>query len=405
MICAVACVGWVVSTPAGAQTVERLDSAGIEIVRSGPDRPGTASSLTLSSEPILTIGSIDGADPYLFTQIWGALRTSDGRVVVVEASSHEIRVFDSDGRHEVTFGGQGGGPEEFGGPPWLEVLAGDTLLVWDPGHYRVSRYSLDGELLEQETIRERIGELDIMPFPNGLVWATSPTGVLLWTGPIPPGRALGLGETLSATIRIAADLSATDLGPRLTGQTYVFEHESGGYRAMANLLGPMERAQLGLEGEVWISDPRRFAIRQYDEEGRLSRIVQPRVPRVPVTPEMVKEVHDELPGLSEGLGVPLRQLENAVDAMPVPDSVPAVGALVSGADGRMWIGRRRGHSWQRKQVDTLHAFERSGAWAGSIDMPPDAFRLLYADDTHVIVAAMDDFDVQYVRVYALAGGE
>ncbi len=387
----------------GAQAVERFDSAGIEIVRSGPHSSGAPSPLTLSRTPTLTIGALDGADPYLFTHIWGAVRTTDGRIVVVEASDHEIRVFDRAGRHQATFGGRGGGPEEFGGPPWLELLEDGTLLVWDPGHYRISRYTVEGELLEQETIRERVLELGITPFPNGIVWATSPSGVLLWKGPIPPRRAVGLQESYSATIRIAEDGSSTDLGSRLSGRTFVIEHEGGGYRGMGDLLGPMEQAALGAEGDVWISDARRFVLRQYDEDGRLHRLVQPRVARLPVTPELERGIREELPRLSEGLGVSLRSLETAIDAMPPPDSIPAVGALVRDTRGRMWVGMRSGHSWQRRTMDTYHLLDPSGVWLGSIEMPPGVHKLLFADDTHLVVAAMDDFDVQYVRVYELSG--
>jgi hypothetical protein len=166
-----------------AQTYEIRDSAGVEIVTSGPRDPTGPSPLALSAEPEVTIGSLDGAEPYLFGQVWDALRLPDGRVVVVEGMIHEIRVFDDEGRHEVSFGQRGGGPEEFGGPPWIELISPDTLLVWDPGHHRLSRYSLSGDLLDQTTLRETVFGLGITPFPNGLVWATSPEGSVLWKGP------------------------------------------------------------------------------------------------------------------------------------------------------------------------------------------------------------------------------
>jgi hypothetical protein len=403
-IASLACIAFVL-TPisSSAQIYETGDSAGVVMVTSGPLDPTAPSPLALAAEPEITIGSWDGAEPYLFTHVWDALRLPDGRVVVVEGTIHEIRVFDGEGRHEVSFGGRGGGPEEFGGPPWIELIAPDTLLVWDPGHHRISRYSIFGELLEQTTIRERVFELGMTPFPNGLVWATSPEGSLLWKGPYRGRRGEGLNTQYRNLIRVDAD-GAVDLGRRISGQIYWLGSPDDGFRGFPNSFGPSTFAELGRSGAVWVSDPQEYVVRTYSAGGSLSRVLRGVVPRAVVTDALVDSARAQLSEMSPGLGVPLRRMERAFDEIPVPDSIPAIGALKRGADGRMWVGRRRGLTWTRKPVERYDVFEVDGRWLGAIRLPDDVFKLLHAGEDHVIVAAMDDLGVQDVRVYSIVEG-
>lgn len=396
-------------TPAavGAQLYEVRDSAGVQIIVSGPEDSDALGPWSLSDTPLLSIGALDGAEPYLFTQVWDALRTPDGRLAVVEATSYEIRIFDSHGRHEVSFGGRGGGPREFGGPPWIELSGPDTLVVWDPGHYRLSRYSLTGELLDEITIRTTVMDLGIIPFPNGLVWATSSGGTLLWTGPDHTGRRMeeGLGDLWRRLIRIAPGSgSHTDFGRHPSGQIYSVRGPAGGFRGIPNVFGPTTFGTFGAGDRVWISDPARYEVRLYEADGGLARILRGQRTRMPVRGEMVAAARDELPRMSEGLGISLRTVEAAFREIPVPDSVPAIGALLHGAADRLWVGRRHGQSWTARPVSDYDVFAPDGRWLSSVRLPDDARRLLEAGEDYVLVSAQDEFDVQYVRLYQVVRG-
>lgn len=386
-----------------AQLHEVRDSAGVEIIESGPGDREVAGPWTLPATPLLSIGALDGAEPYLFTQIWDALRTPDGRLAVVEASAYEIRIFDARGRHEASFGGRGGGPREFGGPPWIELAPPDTLVVWDPGHHRLSRYSLRGELLDQVTIRDAVLDLGVIPFPNGLVWATSPRGTLLWTGP-DTGRRMGegLSEMWRRLIRIEPGSGAhTDLGRYPAGQVYSIRAPTGGLRGVPNAFGPAAFGSLGPGDGVWISHPTRYEVRRYEADGSLARILRARIPRMPVGEEMVDAMRERLPGMSEDLGVSLRVVESAFSEIPVPDSVPAIGGLLRGAGDRLWVGRRLGTDWMARPVNRYDVFAADGRWLASLRLPDGVRRLLEAGEDYVLVAAQDDLDVQYVHLYPI----
>src|SRR5690625_4203127 len=124
--------GCAADAPRANLATER-DSAGIRIVENAEPRPGTVPEWTIDDEPLLEIGVLDGDPAEQFFRVAGTLRLSDGRVVVADGGSGEVRVFDAEGRHLATGGGQGDGPGEFRNLSRLYRLPGDTILAWDAG--------------------------------------------------------------------------------------------------------------------------------------------------------------------------------------------------------------------------------------------------------------------------------
>ena len=61
----------------------------------GPD--GALASWTLSEEPIVVIGGADEREGYLLHWVTGATRLSDGRIVVANESTSELRYYGPEG--------------------------------------------------------------------------------------------------------------------------------------------------------------------------------------------------------------------------------------------------------------------------------------------------------------------
>jgi len=385
--------------PCNAQVYEVQDSAGIAVVTTAPN-PGAAPWL-ISKEPVITIGKVEGEQPYLFTQIWDALRTPDGRIVVVEGSAYEIRVFGREGRHLATFGGRGGGPNEFGGPPWIALAGSDTVVVWDPGHLRISHYSLDGELLSQHIIRSLLDSLAIRPFPNGLVWRIARDGSLLWTG---QGRARREPQRVTAStsrfVLIPPDRTGIrDLGEYADGQTSYAERSGGGLAGMASPFAPSSTAALGpTPDHVAISDSQRWEIRFFDGLGRLRKIWRGRFPRAPVTPAMVAAARRENTAAASRLGLTRKQAEEVFGRIPMPDSVPAIGVMIWDAAGNFWIGTRAG---KHREISEYQVLDQHGRWLSTVIMPSGLGQIFDIGADYLLAEKQDEVGVQYLQMYRI----
>jgi hypothetical protein len=124
--------------PAG---VEIRDSLGVTIVEVRSIEDPGPSGLEVAWSDTVRFGRAGAAeaDPeYLFGAVTGAVRLSDGTVVVADRQAFALRMFAPDGTHLRTVGGRGDGPGEFAAIQGLRRLPGDSILVVDRG----TRWSL-----------------------------------------------------------------------------------------------------------------------------------------------------------------------------------------------------------------------------------------------------------------------
>lgn len=107
----------------------------------------------LSDAPILEIGVREGEEAYQLFRVGGSVRLTDGRIVVANTGSRELRVFGPDGVFQATIGRDGEGPGEFRWPSRIRMLGPDTILVWDQSLQLVSLFGLDGHFLAMAPLR------------------------------------------------------------------------------------------------------------------------------------------------------------------------------------------------------------------------------------------------------------
>ena len=102
----------------------------------------------LSQTPTLSIGTLDGPSPTQLSRVYGALRLADGRMIVGNSESGELRFFDARGAFVRTAGRRGAGPGEFDGSSLVPRLFDTSqLLVEDAGNRRVNVFGVDGRFL------------------------------------------------------------------------------------------------------------------------------------------------------------------------------------------------------------------------------------------------------------------
>lgn len=84
----------------------------------------------LGARTTLSLGTNRGEGPELFGMIGDVAFDRDGNVVVLDAVNYDVRVFDPEGSHLVSFGREGEGPMEFRSRPHtVTVLSDGRLLV------------------------------------------------------------------------------------------------------------------------------------------------------------------------------------------------------------------------------------------------------------------------------------
>jgi len=112
--------------------------------RTDQDTSDGVVALWMLSEPTLEIGVVEGDPNYELHQAISSVRLPDGRIVVSNAGSQEIRFYDSDGQFLAKAGGRGGGPGEF---RWLSRVyryGADSIMALDNGANRLSVFDTDG---------------------------------------------------------------------------------------------------------------------------------------------------------------------------------------------------------------------------------------------------------------------
>jgi len=143
----VACVLLVVSAcSAGPDKVGRnvsfRDSAGIQVIESRAPRWENTPHWVVGA-PVVEIGSVDGDSSGILFQVQDAVRLSDGRILVANGGTNELRFFTGSGRHLATIGGTGSGPGEF---RWLTGVwvSADSMFAFDNALARVSVFTDQG---------------------------------------------------------------------------------------------------------------------------------------------------------------------------------------------------------------------------------------------------------------------
>jgi len=116
--------------------------AGIQVIESRAPRWENTPHWVVGA-PVVEIGSVDGDSSGILFQVQDAVRLSDGRILVANGGTNELRFFTGSGRHLATIGGTGSGPGEF---RWLTGVwvSADSMFAFDNALARVSVFTDQG---------------------------------------------------------------------------------------------------------------------------------------------------------------------------------------------------------------------------------------------------------------------
>lgn len=374
------------------------DSAGVVIAESTTPAWEAGAEWSVSGEPTVRIGMLDGPVEYQLSRVRGALLTPQGHVVVGNGGTGEIRWYDSAGTHLRTVGGEGDGPGEFRD---LDAIGyGDGLIhAWDVRAKRISRFDENGTFLESVGVP---ATADVFYAPalgflgDGSMIVSLGNDVRAMMN-APEGRHRPPQVHLRVHPDGRADSLATIPGP----EADLSRSETGGFSNQYIVFGARALVAVGSEYVV-VADNEGLSLRVLGSDGTLLRSIRVPVERVRATADMVEyereRMLDAIPAAITGDS--RTSFEESIRSLAANEWLPQIGDLLVDGSDHIWVERFR---VDRDGAARWSVFDPDGRWLGDVETPA-GLRIMDISENAIIGLTRDDLDVEYVHVYELVKG-
>ena len=368
---------------------EVRDSAGVRIVDNAKPPEGSRLGWRIGPEPTVSIGVLEGEEPYMLYRAYDAAMLSDGRIVVANTGTQELRVFDRSGTHLATWAGQGQGPGEFTDLSQIEPWPADSIIAWYGPQLGFSVFDADGNHGRNFVLT---GQERISPMQR------------FW-----PAAANRDGLILARHGPEAADTIVMQLRDR-DGEVHA---SFGAHPSFEwHILGEGDRSILFRKtfgGEpVWalggyrvvIGHTGRYELKAFGRDGTLARIVRrEHRQRAPTAAEVSAYIDNEMDRNIWATGAEAVALRRRFEAVPVAEHLPAFTSIMTDALGHLWVEEyelpadpRRARLWT--------VFDPDGRVLGFVETPKDLSIDQIGED-YILGAARSDLDVEMVQVWPL----
>jgi len=366
-----------------------VDSAGVRIADNGslsdakPWRP---------AGPSLEIGTVAGDPNDQLYRVSSAKRLPDGRILVANAGSREIRLYSVSGDHLLSFGGSGDGPADFRYPSDVAVAPDGSIRVQDRGD--LVYFTMGGELTRRETLdRGALGETIEGPFEGGS-WVDGETYVVPeydWeagASPRTPGPPYRPAMTF---ISVHMPTQATDTLGEFGGILQQFRDVGGG-RAMP-VVPPFSHSSTFYSGggKFVVGDNAESEFHVYSPDGS-HLIVRWHDEPESITDQEVAAWKDEQRAASWTDGQ-LPELERGWAGMALPPYKAFYASVMPTSDGAYWLNETAKDGNAR-----LVRFTPEGRYDREVILP-DFYRVMDGGADWVLIVARDDLEVEYLRLY------
>ncbi len=384
----------------GHLSPEVRDSAGVRIVES-PDPPvGSRLAWQVASAPAVTIGRTDGDPPYLLDDVRDAARLPDGRIVVADGGSNELRVFDAFGVHTATWRRRGEGPGEFTSLAGVGPWPGDSLVAWNARGGAIPVFDLEGNLgrsipitsSEPVAVAATLRGGTIVTFSESMAEASRTAG----------GRLLAQ----------AVHYRSSDAAGRPTGSLGVhpgrriYSSQIAGQAFMMPVpFSPSVSAAAWGEFAV-VAPNHRYEIRAYSADGVLQRIIRRDRALIASTAahfdahflDLLRQ-REIRPATEAERDEALRESRRAFGDIPLPETLPAFATLIADAQDFLWV----------RDFEVPAEVPSSPAWTivdpegvilGHVETPL-GLEIHEIGVDYILGRATDDLGVEYVQLWPL----
>ena len=369
------------------------DSAGIRIIENASPPPGSRLDWQIGPEPTVSIGEVDGEEPYLLQGARDATRLSDGRIVVADVFLQELRVFDARGTYIETWGGAGEGPGEFTRLWEVGRWSGDSIFAGTTDSRDISIFASDGSFGRTFNIARHGGPLWTFFSP---VAVTKDGSVLTVLG-------LRTGRTLVAELRDGEGTTIANFGshPNWDLHTITVLGRSSSFRKIFG-----RSPVLGVWGDlVVIGSTDRYELKGFGADGSLERIVRrAHVPRAPTQADIatfIDEVlSDETSGMSDAEAENHRRFVRPIyESVPAAEHFPVFTSVITDALDHLWVGEYEAPGEERPG-SLWTVFDPEGHALGFVETP-DAILVTEIGEDYILTWFPDELGVERVQLWPL----
>ena len=375
--------------------VSVTDSSGVEVVTNSGDGWDAESAWRI--EPDLQVGELDG--PLAFGRIsWVAPAPGDG-MLVLDAQSRLVHVFDSSGRPVRSFGGEGDGPGEFRRPAAVMSVYGGRIAVSQGFPPVLHWLTLDGEHEGTTRLPGARDEAGTRTAGSFGLWQVTPAGrVFVQAQVIDPGAEDGE----MPVVLLEVDRNGASAPDTIAEWTW----KAGFGDEPIRMFEPVHTWMPRSDGIVILSPGLPYELQWYDAAAGLRRIVRRDLDSAPVTNRHRELAVAEMREGMESGGAPDDMIEDMLDRVEFEAVLPPVLRVwVSEPDGRVWVGvhdadrldpegGRPFSSW----VNAWDVFERDGPYLGRVPAP-DGFTLRVVTADALYGVWEDELEVPFARRY------
>ena len=377
--------------PSGLPSLIR-DSAGIRITENGRPPEGSRLPWRIGPEPTMSIGKLEGEEPYLLHWAGGVARLSDGRIMVGNYGSSEVRMFDGSGGHMASWGGQGEGPGEFMSLSHVAPWPGDSIVAWYSSGLGISVFDSDGNYGRSFVLQS--GEAEVWRRPRPV--AVRAGGTILSIRD-PEDADTAVVEIWDADGALYASLGTHPSTPRI-----VTANERGN-RELKPIAYARELVR-GLWGDLVVLSPTdRYEIRAYRDDGALARIVRREHDlRAPVPADLESYIEWQV-GITASIpGLPEEHLDGMRQSLagtPLAETFPAFSRVISDAAGNLWV-QEYDFPREERPAPLWTVFDQEGRVLGFIETPK-GLRIGQIGEDYILGHYQDELEVEYVQVWPL----
>ncbi|MDE2795608.1 MAG: 6-bladed beta-propeller [Gemmatimonadota bacterium] len=332
---------------------------------------------------------MEGEVPYLFAAATDATTLSDGRIVVVDMASDELRVFDSVGTHLATWGGQGEGPGEFIDLYHVDRWPGDSVAAGDYRRESITVFDSDGNL-------GRIVRLESDPFPWDLR-AFFALGLYMVTRE---------GSVLVSRQRHGSDVVDIVILDAEGGLRGSLGHHPGWPSLVQRdmvLYQPIFSRALAVEpwAELVVVAPTdRSEIRAFTQTGTLARIVRlGKEPRTPERAHIDAYIEAQVSRSSSEDADHRARMRRDYNAVPVAERFPVFTSVIADALDHLWVEEYEVPGEEREGV-LWTVVDPGGRVLGFVETP-ERLEIYEIGDDFILGRVRDELDVEYIQVWPL----